>query len=63
MNTVSLPFNDSLSVEKNAIFVSKFDPLFSSLLVPLHLFLKEYMVVLLPKVTIKKDMVEGVNSL
>ncbi|PNY03457.1 hypothetical protein L195_g026789 [Trifolium pratense] len=62
MNTVSLPSNDGLSVEKGAILVTEFYPLFSRLLIPMHLFLKKDMVVLLLKVTFNKDMVQGVNS-
>jgi hypothetical protein len=62
MNMVSLPSNDGLSVEKGAILVKEFYPLFSRLLVPMHLFLENDMVVLLLKVTFKKDMVQGVNS-
>ncbi|MCI47750.1 hypothetical protein A2U01_0068992 [Trifolium medium] len=63
MNTISLPSNNGLSVGKSAIFVTEFDPLFSRLLEPMHLFLEKDMVVLLLKVVFKKDMVEGVNSI
>jgi hypothetical protein len=62
MNTVSLSSNDGLSVEKSAIFVTKFYPLFSRLLVPMHLFLEKDMIVLLLKIALKEDVVEGVNS-
>jgi hypothetical protein len=58
MNTVLLPTNDSLSMEKSAIFASEFDPLFSRLLVPVHLFLEKDMIVFLLKATLKKHMVE-----
>ncbi|MCH94566.1 hypothetical protein A2U01_0015529 [Trifolium medium] len=63
MNTVAILSDDSLSVEKSDIFISELDPLLSKFLVPMHLFLEEDVVVFALKVTLKKDMMEGVNSL